>query len=306
MGHTKISAITVVFGVFIWLVPSVEAQVNCDVDPPGSLQAAIDAAATGATITVSGTCNENVVIQEEKIRLTVDGGGTAVINGPNPTQNTIIVRGNKITIRNFASITGGRHGIAVQSSGLATIDGNGISGTGRRGINVNEGSSVTIINNAIEDNPNDGIFVTENSSARIGFISATDTVASPNTIQRNSGGGIIVSRSANVQIVGNTISNNTDDGILVSRVSHAEIASNTIDGNGRDGVLVGENSGVNLGRDTGTGIFNLPNNTTVGSENTGFGIRCFINSYANGRLGTLNGNSGATSFTGGCINSLIP
>ena len=70
--------------------------------------------------------------------------------------------------------------------------------------------------------------------------------------------------------------------------------------------MMGENSGVDLGRDTGTGIFDLPNDTAVGKANGGFGIRCFNNSYANGRLGSLNGTSGAESFSGGCNNRLIP
>lgn len=57
--------------------------------------------------------------------------------------------------------------------------------------------------------------------------------------------------------------------------------SNAINDNGEDGILVGRNSGVDLGRATGTDLDQLPNSTTV--NNTGFGIRCLINSYADGR-----------------------
>ena len=114
-------------------------------------------------------------------------------------------------------------------------------------------------------------------------------------------------RSSHARIVGNIISGHTGDGIDVRKVSHAGISGNDISNNGGDGIKVRENSGVNLGRDTGTGILDLPNDTTV--LNGGFGIRCLSNSYANGRLGTLDGTSGTESFSGSqgpCINSLIP
>jgi parallel beta-helix repeat protein len=115
-----------------------------------------------------------------------------------------------------------------------------------------------------------------------------------------------VSRSSSARIITNTISNNIGGhGVIVFRVSHADISNNTIDGNGIDGIRVQDNSGVNLGRDTGTNPDELPNNTTA--NNTGFGIRCFRGGYADGRLGTLNGASGDKDFNDStCVDSLIP
>jgi parallel beta-helix repeat protein len=123
-------------------------------------------------------------------------------------------------------------------------------------------------------------------------------------IQNNKENGIIVTGSSNARIVGNTISGNGNHGVLITRVSHADVSSNTIDSNGGDGVFVFRNSGVNLGEDTGSGIFDSPNTTNV--NNTGFGVRCAINSYADGRRGTLNGASGAFSFPTGCVDSTNP
>ena len=113
-------------------------------------------------------------------------------------------------------------------------------------------------------------------------------------------------RSSSALIVGNTISENTYDGIRVAKVSQADISNNTIDGNGRYGILVTQNSGVNLGRDTGTTILDLPNTTTVGNGDKG--LSCSIGGYADGRLGTLKGvgKKNATDFTKDCIDSLIP
>src|SRR4029453_14036601 len=96
-----------------------------------------------------------------------------------------------------------------------------------------------------------------------------DTQASPNVIQKNGENGIIVTGSSNARIIGHTISGNTENGVLVNRVSHGDVSSNTINSNGGDGVLVLRNSGVNLGEDTGSGIFDSPNITHV--NNAGFG-----------------------------------
>jgi parallel beta-helix repeat protein len=258
----------------------------------------------GDTLSVSGACSENVQIPEQVLNITLDGQGTATINGADASSATILVRGNGITIRNFASITGGETGITVTRGGAALIDSNVIQSTGGNGISVVQSSSARIINNTIQGNLGTGIVVTESSSARIGFNMTDDTQASPNVIQKNGENGIIVTGSSNARIIGNTISGNTENGVLVNRVSHGDVSSNTIDSNGGDGVLVLRNSGVNLGEDTGSGIFDSPNITNV--NNAGFGIRCVINSYGDGRIGSLNGASGPVSFAANCVNATIP
>lgn len=276
---------------FFVLLPSPGGAQTCTADRYNSslvfqlthttIQAAVNAAATANVIKVSGTCSENVLVREEKARITLDGQGSAAIVGTDPTIAVLTIRGNGIAITGFASISGGENGIYVHRGGTAVITNNTIQATGSNGILVSEGSS-----------------------ARIGFSTANDTAASPNTIQNNPGRGILVTRGASARIVGNVIRNNIDDGILVSRVSQADIASNTIDGNGGDGIQVSQNSGVNLGSDTGSTIFDQPNSTTV--NNTGFGIACTTNSSADGTLGVVNGAGGQKSFSASCIDSLIP
>jgi parallel beta-helix repeat protein len=269
-----------------------------------TISGAVQRLEPGDTLSVSGACSENVQIPEQVLNIILDGQGTATINGPDASSATILVRGNGITIRNFASITGGETGITVTRGGAALIGSNVIQSTGGNGISVVQSSSARIINNTIQGNPGTGIVVTESSSARIGFNMTDDTEASPNLIQNNKEDGIVVTRSSSARIVGNTISGNTENGILVTRVSHGDVSSNTIDSNGGDGVLVSRNSGVNLGEDTGSGIFDSPNTTNV--NNGGFGIRCAINSYGDGRIGTLNGASGTLSFAANCVNATIP
>jgi parallel beta-helix repeat protein len=270
----------------------------------------------GDTLLVIGVCNEHVAIGEEFRRITLDGRGTATISGPTPGSPTINIRGQGITIRGF-NINGGETGIAVNKGGTATIDRNIIQNAAAIGILVGQKSSARIVNNTIQNNPEEGILVNENSFARIGFLNASDAGTSPNLILMNGDSGIHVTRSSSARIIGNTISNTTaGSGIIVRRVSHAEISSNTINGNSEHGIFVTENSGVNLGRDTGDGFFDSPNSTAV--NNTQNGIRCLLNSHANGRLGPLNGAAGAKNFTftnsatnsgvnsGGCHDSLLP
>jgi parallel beta-helix repeat protein len=224
-----------------------------------TISAALRGLQAGDTLSVSGTCNENVVIPEQVVNVTLDGQGTATINARDASDPTINVRGHGITIRNFVSVAGGETGISVTRGGAATIDSNVIQDTGGNGIVVNLNSSARIINNTIRKNPQSGIVITDSSSARIGFLLTEDTQAQANLIQNNGENGITVARASNARIVGNTISGNGDNGVIVTRVSHADVSSNTIDNNGGDGVFVFRNSGVNLGEDTGSGIFDSPN-----------------------------------------------
>jgi parallel beta-helix repeat protein len=269
-----------------------------------TISAALRTLPPGDTLFVSGTCSENVVIPEQVVNVILDGQGTATINARDPNDPTINVRSNGIMIRNFASITDGETGILVTRGGAATIDNNIIQNNHNNGIVVNLTSSARIINNTIQGNPQSGIVITDSSSARIGFLATEDTVARPNIIQNNGENGITVTRGSSARIVGNTISGNGDNGVIVTRVAHADVSSNTIDSNGGDGVFVFRNAGVNLGEDTGSGIFDSPN--TTNANNGGFGIRCAINSYGDGRIGTLNGTGGALSFSGNCVNATSP
>jgi parallel beta-helix repeat protein len=288
--------------------------VNC---PGDSLQDAVDAAQTGDVINVTGTCDENVVIGEEKQRLTLDGGNVATIDGDSNSR-TLTVRGSKgIRIQNF-TITGGAGGILMLQGSSGVINNNNIHDTGGEGVVIQESSSSRIVNNNIHNNPRDGITIHENSTARIGFYITSDSVPSPNTIQSNGGRGISVLRTSHAQIVSNNISDNASDGIGVFRLSHADIASNTINHNGTGaggghGINVGHNSAVQLGEDGLATFFDQPNTTTVLNENVGYGINCSWGGLFRGHLGNpslisqINGGSGQVTnpLPGNCMNGLV-
>lgn len=316
----------IVFGVSFWVLQSAgeAATISVDCAAAQTIQAAITTASSGDTISVTGTCNENINTTF-KAALTLDGNTTAVIHGPDSANPTVAVRAAGTTIKRFGAISGGqdgimifgsgtaaienntiqstaRDGILVSGGGSATINTNTIQSTARDGIRVVQSSEATIVNNTITNNPEDGIHVADGSAVRIGFITDEDTVASPNTITTNGGDGINVSQSSNARIVGNNINDNTGNGVTVMKLSHADISDNTINQNGNDGIEVSQGSGANLGSDTGTGIFDSPNTTTV--NNTDRGIECSIGGYVDGRLGSLNGKRGSKATSKGCFNSL--
>jgi parallel beta-helix repeat protein len=275
------------------------ATTTCSI---GNLQGTINGTQPGNVITVAGSCSGNIVIRNDLQRIVLDGGGTAVIQAADPNSPALSIRGKGVTVQGF-TIIGGSVGIEVNRGSNAVINNNIIQNTDGHGIVVDQLGFAVITNNVITNNPGAGIWVSESSTARIGFNQETETVASLNTIQNNAI-GVIVSNASSARIVGNNISNNTGDGIEVLRNSQADIASNAISGNGGDGIEIGEDSFIQLGEDTGSSIYNLPNSTVT--NNSGFGINCTTGGVADGRQGTLSGASSATNFAASCLNSLIP
>jgi parallel beta-helix repeat protein len=283
-------------------------SVRCDDGVPaavdskrGPLQRAIDRSRPGGSIVVSGTCHENVTIPIGKDGITLDGGGTAAITSADPTQPSVLVRARDVTVRGF-TVTGGFGGISVTMGGRAHIDGNTIRDSGSYGIGVSQLSSAVIVNNTIQNSFQAGIGLFETAYAFIGFVLSNDAAASSNVITGNRAQGVVVARGSYARIVGNDISYNGANGVNVRESSSAQISDNTLNGNGQNGILVAQGSGVLLGADTGNTIFTRPNKTT--ENNAAYGIRCQVGANADGRLGTLNGVSGPSFYTEGCVPSL--
>ena len=276
------------------------ASIPVDCGAGGKLQPAVDAARPGDTILVRGVCAENVRINDEVTRITLDGQGSATIHSPSPTSNTILIRGRGVTIQGF-TLAGGLNGIAVLAGGTALIQRNTIQENSDNGINVAQHSFVRIVNNTIQLNATAGIRVLENSYARIGFLTYEDTAPSGNVIRKNGAvGGVLVQRSAGASLAGNSVSDNDGPGVSVSDGSNADLAGNRIDGNGSDGVTVTKNSTVQFG--DALGVLNSPNETEF--SNGGFGVRCSLNSSASGRRGSLTGASGLERFDRSSTNTL--
>ena len=101
--------------------------------PGDTLQPVIDNALSGDLISVTGTCVENVLVDNNKVRVFLDGGGAAVIQGSDPTLPALDVRGKAILVEGF-TITGGSNGIEVPRGSNALIRDNVIENNESSGV----------------------------------------------------------------------------------------------------------------------------------------------------------------------------
>lgn len=271
------------------------------------------------TITVKGTCNENVQIIRDDVTLIghPSGGG---VNGIDPHNDTIWVRASR-TIIDSLTITGGYNGITVNVSATiqnSTIKNAGVNGIsfyhGGRGLVDNcmitnnshfgilvEAASATITNSTISSNAAAGILVKSGGGARIGIPdrSVGATSYAGNMIKDNQSNGITIFDGAGADIGGNTISGNGTNpnapwgqfGIKVDNASADIVGGNTITGNVGSGILL--KSGTVLIGDTGYG---LPTDNAItgngfGSSINPGGILAFMGTSLDIRDATITGNA---------------
>lgn len=253
-------------------------KVKC---PKQSLQRAVDRAKEGDTIKVSGTCEEQITIRTD--RLTLDGQGSAVIDGSSLTSGNLVrVQALLVTIRNLTVRNSPRVGIHVRRSGSALIEGN-----------------------TIEMNANDGVRVVQSAYARIGAGSGEHPAAGAapgNLIQNNGRDGIFVGIGGSAHVFHNKITGNTRDGIRVTTSAAARIDGNEITGNDR---------GVHFRINAAARLSDHPNHygtnpTFAGPENNliqgnSVGLRCRLGGAADGNLQNFGtGNTTNTDFSGNC------
>ena len=302
----KAGMVTFIVLLFLGLTaaPKIGATtLNVDCNKGGAVGPILSRLKPGDVVLVHGTCQENILIQAELQRITLDGQRKATIKAADARRPTIQVQGREVTIKGF-TVTGGSFGIAINRGGTAVVDTNTIHRAAIAGLEVSHNSFARILNNTIQDNTRHGILVLGSSSVHIGVWYTDDRVPQPNIIQNNGGDGIQVLRSSTARIIGNTLSRNGRNGLTVQQVSHADVAANVFNGNGQQGILVTGNSGVNLA-DSGMRLFEQPNTTTA--ANGLFGIRCEVGAYVEGPLGSLSGKSGIKDMSDtSCIDRASP
>lgn len=302
------SALTVpaiALSVLVALSPSAAAatvNVDCSTE---SLAEAVLAAADGTTLQVSGTCDEAVFVPRTSTNLTIDGGRTATVAGPDasapptgPASFTFFVEGTGLTLKGL-NITGGAHAVHLSGPASATIVDNTITDSAGA-IHLDKDSTGQIGGNTITGNLGYGINIQENSYARVGFTAPTRGHL-PNIIKDNQGPGIIVKQWSGAWISGNEISENVGHGIQVDRSSTAEVYDNDISANVGDGINVANGSGANFDPINNEAPSQIKGNTT-NTPNRDYGLSCSIGGHVAGERGTLNGLKGAERIDGGCAN----
>ena len=280
------------------------ATVSVDCDAGATIMSALGSVKPGDIVLVSGTCNEQVNVLPEIVRVTLDGQKKSTIQHPGgqaTSPHAVYIRGKEMTIKGF-TVTGGLDGIHLSGPASAVIDGNLVVKNAGRGIHIDKGSIARILNTTVQESGGIGIDITGASYAYIGVFIPRVQQLSPNTIRNNGGPGINIERTSGAWIVGNTISNNKESGIVVHRNAQADVIANVINANGGGAISVSYNSGVNLSSEPRR---DGPNQTTPGQSNGGAAIRCATGGYVDGPLGTLAGTRGAKSFENACVDRIV-
>ncbi len=214
-------------------LPTGPCQVAVD-NPPGvfsSLRAAVNAAANGTTITVSGLCDEDVTVSGRE-NLTIQGmfgATTCPAAGLRPGDLLAALRGTLqirsstgIDVRFLNIIEGGGVCVRLRSGRANTLHCNCLAQCRAEGVEVNGTRDSEISSNLIKDNRDDGIALLSGSSG----IALLD-----NVVQFNADDGIDV-ESSNHLISGNNVSFNAHDGIDMDDSDDSRVLGNDVIRNG--------------------------------------------------------------------------
>jgi parallel beta-helix repeat protein len=289
MQQNRILAFVVFLAHCLAAAPNLSAAtVNVDCNAGATIGSILGSVKPGDIILVQGTCRENLFIQSEVLRITLDGQGKTTIDAPDARRPAVQVLGREVTIKGF-TVTGGTFGIAINRGATGTIDRNTVRNAAISGLEVSHNGFARIVNNTVERNQQHGILILGSASVHIGIIGTDDQIPGPNIVRDNGGDGIQVLRASTARIIGNTISGNGRNGLTVQQASHADVAGNIFDGNAQHGIRVAGNSGVNLA-DSAMLLFTRPNTTT--KPNGAFGIQCEAGAYIDGAVGDLKGKIG--------------
>jgi hypothetical protein len=216
----------------------INLKVNCSQKVVGTLPT-INAAlkllspAMSNTVTVSGTCNENVVVQAFD-RLTLISTTGATINDASGGQSTVvdIEDSRRVTLQGF-TVNGGLDGVRCEIASVCYLTANTIqSSVGQEGVAVGNGSRAFLANNVIKNNGTRGLTVNNGSQV----FSSTDT------FQGNGDLGVAAGSSAFFGAVNSMIADNGSDGVSASDHSALRLISCTISGNTGNGVSLVHNS----------------------------------------------------------------
>ncbi len=205
------------------LLPAATAQAasTTTVNPGHSIQAAIDAAPAGGTVSVNrGTYRENLTITKS-IRLVGHG---AVLRAPtSPTPNTCSQFAHGATTGICVTGTISPEGLVTSPIANVRIQGLTIAGFAAMGIFAIGVTNFSAIRNTFANNGDYGIFA--NQSSGISFLY--------NVARNNGAPGLYIGDSPNAAatVVGNQSYGNNGEGLLFRDASGGRITGNSLHGN---------------------------------------------------------------------------
>jgi hypothetical protein len=275
--------------------------VICPGGGPGaypSITAALNAITNNAgpnSITVSGTCTENILIRNQNdLSIYNAPGSTAVIaNAANPAQITVQLFGSRLVSFNGLSIQGGNPGLFVNQGSDLQMSNSVIEKNVGAGAIVLVKAALNLYSCIIRNNGSDGLVAGDSSIVLVGSPiqilnnNGNGAVAFSNGyIKFQSTGGHVIEGNAGHGIAADTdghvflqsfdhptvIRNNGFDGLAFLKGSTGRVdGQNTIENNGPVGVLVESSTVTFFGSATITGHGFTGVNVTRGGELTFIG-----------------------------------
>ena len=217
-----------------------------------------------STINVSGTCNENVVIQSID-HLTLNAAPGASINdisGGN-ADTVDIADSPSVSLNNF-TINGGADGVVCLDGSLCRLNGNTVQGAGV-GVLAAALSRIFVSGGTLQNNSTGLLVVYGGGAKAMGVLIQNNVngvelrsqgvLNTDATIANNSASGVFASHNSTLNCIGCTVTGNGILGIVVRRNSTARFSGGVaITGNAGGGVLLTEESSAyfpSLGNVTG-------------------------------------------------------
>jgi Right handed beta helix region len=244
-------------------------KVKCDKGQ--TLTDALKKAKPGDTLQVTGTCQERVTITTD--RLTLDGGGSAVLDGgedgPTEFEGVVTIDGaHGVIIIGFTIQNSPRQGILGMGGAAFMVKDTTTQNNGLNGIFLNNNSSAELTDVEVKDNGRLGIAVFNNSTTVLkGHISSTGSGSNGSTASNSN--GIAVQSGSMLEIRGAAVeaSNNGGNGVdiidsqaIIFGYPESQGSILTAHNNGGDGIFVATGSLSFFGEAVGLYTISASNN----------------------------------------------
>jgi parallel beta-helix repeat protein len=268
------------------LLPVVGQAANLTVNCGGSSEDALPTISSAikllnpegpSTVTVSGSCHENILILSfDRLRLITTTGATINDASGGRSQVVEIEDSRRVALEGF-TINGGADGVLCNTASLCYLTGNIVQGsTGQQGVALFGSSKAFLRRNTIQNNSGRSLTVANDSQVDSGS----------DTFKGNGAIGVVVNSGAYFGTSSSIIQNNGSDGVVVTDHSTARFISGTISGNAGNGVTVQD------GADAG---FNSYSGTLTVTANGGSGVLVRNLSFGSFSPGaSITGNLGGT------------
>ena len=232
------------------------------------------------TINVSGSCNEDIVIQSMD-HLTLNALDGASINDPSLGANvTVVIEDSRdVAINNFVV-----NGYAAGTSGndvVQCLDASVCRFSNDTVQNAPQGGGITAYSGSYVDIEGG---VLQNNSSWVGLAAIRSArVRAQGVTLRSNWRGAVVAEGGHLQLNGSTIANNTDMGIMVRGGATLSCNGCTVSGNGSHGINVEENSAATVSA----------NSIVTGNAGAGINLTNLSSaSYWDGTLSVTGNNGG--------------